>query len=330
MTLYYKVAQRLAGQYDIGYLRQCREIMSLWLRQGMLPNEYYDLGVRDNPYDYVGLRESKRIWDRHNTLLPSIRPLFHDKHEMTRFFTEHGLPTTYEIPVFNDYYSFRRYLPIFAKRRDGYGGKGAFIIEKYLSYDLYQTTRGKLTSQEIYTIKVKERMVFQSVLQPHEDIVDWTGSTTVGALRLITDCPAQDMAQVVLKWLKFPQSNGVVDNLSLPGNYGVALSNDGHIQHMLSIDEHFIPFTRHPVTGKDLKGKVVPYYQEAVRLAEKAANIVFRATDANITLIGFDIALTNDGPVIMEMNARPGFSRIQNLYGPIVREKLHYKEWPFL
>jgi hypothetical protein len=56
-------------------------------------------------------------------------------------------------------------------------------------------------------------------------------------------------------------------------------------------------FTRHPDTGKPIVGFVVPYWEEIVRLATQA-----HAYFPEYASLGWDIAITDDGPVIIETN----------------------------
>ena len=54
-----------------------------------------------------------------------------------------------------------------------------------------------------------------------------------------------------------------------------------------------------PATNKPFEGFTVPFYHEAVRLAIKAHKEVF----SSLKHIGWDIGITNDGPVLIEGNS---------------------------
>jgi hypothetical protein len=62
------------------------------------------------------------------------------------------------------------------------------------------------------------------------------------------------------------------------------------------------PCVRHPATGAEIAGRTLPDWPAAVALAERAHAVAF----ADYTLVGWDIGLTEDGPVLIEGNSKPG------------------------
>jgi hypothetical protein len=69
------------------------------------------------------------------------------------------------------------------------------------------------------------------------------------------------------------------------------------------------PFRRHPATGAQIEGSRVPYYEEAVSLAVRAHDLL--DIDA---AIGWDIAITPDGPVFLESNSGWGTDVMQTSF----------------
>ncbi len=65
------------------------------------------------------------------------------------------------------------------------------------------------------------------------------------------------------------------------------------------------PLTQHPDTGEELLGLQLPYWDEIIRISRVAAASV------PLKYIGIDFALSTHGPLILEMNVRPGIE-IQN------------------
>jgi hypothetical protein len=70
---------------------------------------------------------------------------------------------------------------------------------------------------------------------------------------------------------------------------------------------------RHPDTGAVIRGLEVPFWQEAVALACKAHSQAF----TRFAFLGWDLALTADGPVILETNSGWGALFHQMLDGPL-------------
>jgi len=73
--------------------------------------------------------------------------------------------------------------------------------------------------------------------------------------------------------------------------------------------------TQHPDTGVELLNVKIPRWEELMHLCEAAARAI------PLDYLGIDIALSESGPIILEVNARPGIE-IQNIAGEGMREHL--------
>ena len=62
-------------------------------------------------------------------------------------------------------------------------------------------------------------------------------------------------------------------------------------------------------TGKPITGFQIPYWPEVLDLAERA----LRHIDG-INFVGWDICVTEDGPIIIEGNSGPALADVQLLY----------------
>ncbi len=68
---------------------------------------------------------------------------------------------------------------------------------------------------------------------------------------------------------------------------------------------HGEALTHHPDTHIDLLGRNLPFWDEILRISCQAAQAV------PLKYLGIDLAIANDGPLILEINVRPGIE-IQN------------------
>lgn len=75
--------------------------------------------------------------------------------------------------------------------------------------------------------------------------------------------------------------------------------------------------THHPDSHKPIIGLSIPYWKEVIEMAMKAAQAV------PLKYLGVDIAISEQGPVMIEINARPGIE-IQNANKMAMRERLEY------
>jgi alpha-L-glutamate ligase-like protein len=78
---------------------------------------------------------------------------------------------------------------------------------------------------------------------------------------------------------------------------------------------HERPVKQHPDTGGSLAGRVIPYWDEILAMTAKCHDF------AGLGFIGVDIVLDEDrGPMMLEMNARPGLSiQLANRIGLLSR-----------
>lgn len=99
-------------------------------------------------------------------------------------------------------------------------------------------------------------------------------------------------------------NGGVIDNFCNGGMYTFVDDNGKII--VPAIDQNDNIYYIHPQTKKDIVGYVIPMYQEACQLVKQAAILV-----PEIKYIGWDVAITNKGPLIIEGNCFPGVFQIK-------------------
>lgn len=117
-------------------------------------------------------------------------------------------------------------------------------------------------------------------------------------------------------WIKFGGKGSVVDGRAGGGCFAGVDVNTG-IVDTPAIDIDNNRFEYHQDTGKRITGFEIPYWNEALALAERALRHV-----EGINFVGWDLCITEKGPVIIEGNAWPSFGDVQLLYN------YEGKEWP--
>lgn len=74
-----------------------------------------------------------------------------------------------------------------------------------------------------------------------------------------------------------------------------------------SVDQNnIIDYAAHPLTGAVFKGAELPYWDECLELLRRAVPLA-----GKISNIGWDVAITENGPLIIEANTIPGFNSAQ-------------------
>lgn len=137
----------------------------------------------------------------------------------------------------------------------------------------------------------------EEVLVQHEDMARlYPGS--VNSLRMVSYRDPDDVVHVLAAVLKVG-NGGVIDNFSNGGMYTM-LDEHGRALHPAS-DEEGHPFATHPITGVEITGYQVPLYTEVLDLVDRVSREV-----REMPYIGWDIAITPTGPVVLEGNHNSG------------------------
>lgn len=121
--------------------------------------------------------------------------------------------------------------------------------------------------------------------------------SSVNTLRIVTYLDG-DRVHLLAAVLKMG-NGGPIDNFSHGGMYTM-LDADGVARHA-AFDGAGDTFDVHPATGTPIVGFAVPLYDRVLDLVERLAREV-----PEMRYIGWDIAITPDGPVVIEGNYNTG------------------------
>ena len=180
---------------------------------------------------------------------------------------------------------------IMVKPIDDCGGNG---VEKIV---IDETTN----AEKIYN-KLKENgqvLVEEFVIQ--HNLMDKLYSGSVNTLRMFTIHTHKGYyLQGILKF----GNGGNVDNFSSGGMY-TFVNEEGEVIAP-AIDKNDKVYTEHPISKEKIVGFKVPLFEEAKELVCKAAEEV-----PEIAYIGWDVAITENGPVLIEGNCYPGVFQLR-------------------
>lgn len=187
--------------------------------------------------------------------------------------------------------------PLILKPARGEGGRGVRGVNAVQSKD--RAALEAALRREFRGCKgpwlIQERLFPHPALEP----------LALGALataRITTILNEAGEPEVASAILRFPSDPAViVDNMKVggllspidleTGQLGIACQGYGGGDHVV-----------HPVTGAPIEGQFLPDWKEAKELAIKAHRSAF----GDYVLIGWDVGLSPDGPLLVEGNAKPG------------------------
>lgn len=152
--------------------------------------------------------------------------------------------------------------------------------------------------------------LFQRVLVPHPELAKLLGPV-VGTLRVLS-LNLEQGPEPLFVMLKMPGPGAMVDG-ALSGSNGAALVDPatGQILRAQLLGQPIgQDLTHNHVTNAALQGSVLPDFHRAIELALDAHNLV-----PQLGVLGSDVILSDQGPLINEVNLNPLASLVQSARG---------------
>jgi Sugar-transfer associated ATP-grasp len=195
---------------------------------------------------------------------------------------------------------------LFIKPRQGNGGHNAERWD-YVGDDNYQNSAGqKLSKTQLMTVLLEQSLKDDFIIQPrlinHPSLAD-ISNDALSTVRVLTCRNEQGEPEATnVAFRMAVGGNSVVDNfhqggLAAPVNIktgAIGLASDIGIKPGMGWREV------HPVSGVRFKDRILPDWQAVLNLACDA----HKAFPAR-TMVGWDVAMLKDGPMIIEGNGKP-------------------------
>ena len=199
----------------------------------------------------------------------------------------------------------------FVKPVDGKGGKG---IERWVRVDSDRLCHGGRIVAEAELVRMlAERSrttpcLIQPRIQNHSDLADLNNGAlaTVRALTCLNEAGEPELVGAVLRMAI--GGNHVVDNLHAGGIAAGIELGSGRVGPATNLgsDVRLGWLERHPTTGAAIAGRQLPYGERIRPFAEQA-----HRSFADRILVGWDIAIAQDGLVLVEANGAPDLDIMQ-------------------
>lgn len=296
---------------------QMKDQVRLYFSAGVLPPFYYIYSLHDGD----GAERAKSYLQRFETK-PCLFPLLkrrrgsplNDKRRFSEYCAERQVRTVPNIFCLRGEHP-RAPLPeqdLFIKPTTGRGGKGAERWDR-VAPATFENGAGKRLSADALLAELvlhsqRRPLLVQPRLEPHSGIAD----LTTGALpttRIVTCLNETGHPEVVASMFRSSiGSNRTVDNMHAGGMGALVDVESGTLSKAsnLGTDARIGWFSCHPDTGAQIELRVLPLWGEAKELALAA----HRHFDDRV-VIGWDIAILDDGPIIVEGNGNPDLDILQ-------------------
>lgn len=187
---------------------------------------------------------------------------------------------------------FKSHNAIIVKPIDSAGGNG---VEKFVY----------TTDKEAYTLYNKlvenKQLLIEECINQHTDMSSLYDKS-VNTLRMFTFY--KDGKAYFLQAILKIGNGGVIDNFSGGGMYTYVDESGTVFVEAIDRDDNI--YYTHPISNTKIVGFKVPLFNEAIKLVENCAKII-----PQVAYVGWDVAISKDGPVLVEGNCFPGVYQVK-------------------
>ena len=206
----------------------------------------------------------------------------------------------------------------FAKPVRGSAGKDVLLIRKTDSGFVVHDQKGPLANDNDLTLK--ERYLVQEKIQQHEALAEINGRS-VNTVRVLTLYTASGNSIPFAALVRFGVGTSHIDNWSAGGiGIGIDLSSGRLGSH--GLDRKGCRHLKHPDSGVAFSGFQLPLWDEVMAFSAHVQDCF-----PFYRLLGLDVAISNDKPVLIEINAFPDFVGAEQKTGPFLRNPVIYREF---
>lgn len=212
---------------------------------------------------------------------------------------------------------------IFIKPAKGKGGRGCegwtCVGDKYHGPAGQIVDENELLRHIAGLAEGRGRYLVQECLENHRELQDLSSGLT--SLRITSCKNEQARFEVTNATLKLSFASGKsVDNFHQGGGVAkvdIRTGTAGPASDSWK-DRSCVWHKVHPISGALIEGRILPRWQDTVAMVERAHGLF-----PDRIMLGFDVAITDRGPVIIEGNVQSGCDMIQRTHDrPVGRQRL--------
>lgn len=283
-----------------------------------------------NYMDYMGVKKSGRVSNSKKLHNNAIVPILENKLFFDKYFSNTGLVKvpkvlgynfkksfyynnkTNDIPILKNKEDIVSYITsLFEKLEDD----SIFIkpIDGRQGTDCFKLKRENLNSEandNIFNTILNGNFVFQETIKQHDDI-NQIYSGSINTIRI--DTYTNDMREIHLlsASMRFGSSGNYVDNISAGGFFVPIDIETGKFKKygMQLLEYGGNLYTEHPDTNFTFLDFKIPYFNEIKEMVVQASSL------APNKLVGWDVAISKKGPVIIEGNHSYSLRMSEMAYG---------------
>jgi len=343
---YFRAVSAARDVHNVSAISAINSVVAAKLVYGMGPRLHSLFGLSGVPRsDWKNFQKDADLEAVLAQLNPkSKRNISKDKIKFNQHCEKHGIPhirTVYsdsQEPLLSDQASRERFIQsiesgpdsLFFKFIDGAHGYGAFSAKRVDGTWHYAGQSGSV--EDLYEFCQSNKghnigWLVQPELKTHSDLRAIASMEALSTARIVT-CMTPAGPEVMFALFKLARGDNPHDNFTLgsTGNMVAEIDIDtgtlGPAKGSLNSDyPSIMSFAIDPETGHKIAGRKMPFWAEAKQILLHA-----QGTLPDLKTLGWDLAITDDGPVVVETNTNYGGELVEIAYGrglkPSFLEKL--------
>lgn len=304
-----------------GRLKIIKDYNHLYRKQGLTTGEYYEFEFekRDEQFrqTFLGLNEQRFYLDYLNPV--RYYTLARNKFMAHRMLDNTGVRTSelycYYQPEARYVFSSESASDIkgvlrilqsknvqlcVIKTTESSHGDNVWVI-KAINYQENEAVMTRFDGKDITLSSIlgKEALIFESVVRQTKQFSAFNESS-VNTVRFMTTLYPDGSARVIGTFMKIGRAGKCVDNAGTGGNVDVCVDVEtGEIKNAIQFDgwRNIKDIEKHPDSGVQLNGVVIENWKSI-----KKEVIKFQQAFPYCKAAGWDIAITDEGPIVIEVN----------------------------
>ena len=299
---YFENLRKIADRENKNFAKLVLDTGNCVFRYGFCLSDYlnyklYDKNSKERK-KYVSTRTENKFYEK---VSPSaykqrytVKPNFlKDFKKYTK--RDFVVPTEENYEEFNNF--LEKHKVFMSKPYDGLGG--ADVKKEY--------TQNISNRKEYFDECIKNRIFLEELVVQHPEM-NKLCDKSVNTMRIMT-FNNHGKSQII--WMGLRVGNGInsIDNFHAKG---MAVNIDMDTGKLVgnAIDKDLNEYEKHPVTHIKFDSFQIPCFEEAKKMVLEAS-----LESDKILVVGWDVAISDKGPVIIEGNRRPGVDIVQVLSG---------------
>lgn len=288
----------------------------LYRKKRLLMSEYYEYEFEKCTKEF---RESFLGWAEQGYYLKTLNPvkyytLARNKYLAHLCLEKAGIPMPKLLGYYNPYQTHanedfakqllklqeEKKIPFVIKATESSHGEGVYVVESVTSdNDIYlNLINGKrITLSKVLTHK--DELIVESLIKQTKQFNSFN-KTSVNTVRFMTTLYPSGEAKVIATFIKIGRNGAYVDNAGAGGNIDANVDVEtGEINKVITFSgfRNTCKTECHPDSGMKLEGTIIENWETI-----KAKVISYQKAFPFVKAVGWDIAITDEGPIVIEVN----------------------------